>query len=38
MSICDVLAKSKAFTFITTHFTLLAKLADLFFNIKVYFC
>ncbi|KAH1025378.1 hypothetical protein HUJ05_010113 [Dendroctonus ponderosae] len=36
MSICEFLAQSQAFTFVTTHFTLLTKLADLYFNIKVW--
>ncbi|XP_050297732.1 uncharacterized protein LOC126737078 isoform X2 [Anthonomus grandis grandis] len=36
MAICEELALSKAYTFVTTHFTLLTKLYDLFFNLKVW--
>ncbi|CAH1129253.1 unnamed protein product [Ceutorhynchus assimilis] len=36
MQICDTLARSKAFTFVTTHFIMLTKLAELFINIKVW--
>ncbi|XP_066248399.1 uncharacterized protein [Euwallacea similis] len=36
MSVCDTLARTKAFCFITTHYVLLTRMADLFFNIKVW--
>ncbi|XP_066140533.1 LOW QUALITY PROTEIN: uncharacterized protein [Euwallacea fornicatus] len=36
MSVCDTLARTKTFCFITTHYVLLTRIADLFFNIKVW--
>ncbi|KAL1494353.1 hypothetical protein ABEB36_009965 [Hypothenemus hampei] len=36
MSICDTLSRSKAFTYVTTHYSRLSFVAELFFNIKLW--